>query len=40
MSKENKSEASVELKRYGLKGWIKAFVLGIFIGLADRKSVV
>ena len=34
MSKENKSEASVELKRYGLKGWIKAFVLGIFIGLA------
>ena len=34
MSKENKSEASVELKRYDLKGWIKAFVLGIFIGLA------
>ena len=34
MSKENKSEASVELKRHGLKGWIKAFVLGIFIGLA------
>jgi putative membrane protein len=34
MTKENKSEASVELKPYNLKGWIKAFVLGIFIGLA------
>lgn len=34
MSTENKDTQSVELKPYTVRTWIKAFVLGLFIGLA------
>ena len=34
MSKEKESVHSVELPRYDLRTWIKAFILGLFIGLA------
>lgn len=34
MSKEKEGVHSVELPRYDLRTWIKAFILGLFIGLA------